>query len=144
MNCFMRNHALRVSYLFSILIILILYLRVALVTRWFRLSTDDLTMNRNTLERLFYNKTSEATARGVTVVLPTHKRNEDLKRVLQHYCKMKERIIERAIVVWNNVGEAVPEDLKSQTCPFPIIFKEQEVNSLHNRFVRYQDIKTDC
>ena len=136
---------LHVSYLsFSILIILILYLRVALLTRWFQLSTDDLTMNRNTLESLFYNKSSEATARGVTVVLLTYKRNEDLKRVLQHYCEMKEQIIDRAIVVWNNVGEAVPKDLKSQNCPFPIIFKEQEVNSLHNRFVRYQDIKTDC
>ena len=79
----------------------------------------------------------------ITVIVLTHQRNNDLQMILKNYCEMDD-IIDRVIVVWNNVGEAVPDDLRSQNCSFQIVFKEQKINSLNNRFVKFPDIRTKC
>ena len=78
-----------------------------------------------------------------TVIMPTYKRTHLLQETLEHYCTM-ETIIDRIIIVWNNVGETVPKYLQELKCPIPIVFKEQKVNSLHNRFIKYPDIQTNC
>ena len=136
------RRTLRVACLPAVLLLLLLVYFRWLSNRW---PIDEALVANIDKLKSQYNGSSGVVVpeRAITVMLLTYKRNEDLEQVLRHYCKM-EKIIDRAIVVWNNVGEAVPDDLRLKNCPFPIIFEEQEVNSLHNRFIRYQDIKTDC
>lgn len=78
-----------------------------------------------------------------TIVIQTYKRNDILHRVLTHYCTFCEA--HKILVVWNNVGQRVPKDLSIQAdscCP-TLIFLEQKVNTIRNRFYPYPEIQTE-
>ncbi len=78
-----------------------------------------------------------------TILMPSYKRTNTLKYIFDHYCVMDD-IVDQLIIVWNNVGEVVPDWLKQYNCRFPITFKEQEKNTLNNRFILYPEIQTEC
>ena len=78
-----------------------------------------------------------------TILMPSYRRTNTLQDIFDHYCVMDD-IIHQLIIVWNNVNEIVPDWLKKYKCKFPITFKEQEKNTLNNRFVLYPEIKTEC
>ena len=78
-----------------------------------------------------------------TIVIQTYKRNDILHKVLTHYCKFCDA--HRILVVWNNVDQHVPEELsdKAKDCCPMLIFLEQKVNTIRNRFYPFPEIKTE-
>ena len=48
------------------------------------------------------------------------------------------------MIVWNNVGLKIPSDIFLPDIGVPIYIIQSEVNSLNNRFLPYDVIKTDC
>ena len=78
-----------------------------------------------------------------TIVMLTYKRTATLLIVFDHYCEMPE-IIDQILVIWNNIGEPVPQELLNYPCKFPVTFLEQKENKLINRFLPYPEIKTKC
>jgi len=78
-----------------------------------------------------------------TVIIPTYKRINLLKKVLRNYCSMISHI-DSIIIVWNDVEEEIPETLKSFPCDVTIHLKREKVNSLNNRFKPFPEIRTDC
>ena len=78
-----------------------------------------------------------------TIVMPTYNRTETLSTIFHHYCEMPD-IIDQIVVVWNNIGELVPQKVQEYSCKVPIKFLLQKTNRLINRFIPYPEIKTDC
>ena len=78
-----------------------------------------------------------------TVLMPSYKRTETLHEIFDHYCVMED-VIDKILIVWNNIGVPVPENLKSYKCGFPIVFLEQKKNTLNNRFRLFPEIQTEC
>lgn len=78
-----------------------------------------------------------------TVVMLSHNRTANLFHIFKHYCKMGD-IINKFLVIWNNVGVPIPSRLQSMKCSFPIVFLPQSKNSLNNRFTPYSEIETEC
>lgn len=78
-----------------------------------------------------------------TIVIPTYKRTDNLLRIFKNYCPIK-NIIHKIIILWNNVGEDVPEKIKSKAtnCSVPVVIKIMERNSLTTRFIPYPEIET--
>ncbi|KAJ8011178.1 hypothetical protein DPEC_G00055470 [Dallia pectoralis] len=79
-----------------------------------------------------------------TVVMQTFNRTDVLLRVLNHYQAVPH--LQRIIIVWNNVGEAPPRALWDSLGPHPVpvVFKEQQVNSMRNRLQPFVEIRTDA
>ena len=77
-----------------------------------------------------------------TVIIPTYKRVELLKRILENYCKLSSQI-DSVIVVWNNIQEPIPDTLKYFKCSIPVHLKQETVNSLNNRFKPFPEIRTE-
>ena len=77
-----------------------------------------------------------------TVIIPTYKRVELLKRILESYCKLTSHV-DSIIVVWNNIQEPIPDILKYFSCSVPVHLKQEKVNSLNNRFKPFPEIKTE-
>ena len=90
------------------------------------------------LQHAFSNKFDK-----FTIVMPTYNRTETLSTIFHHYCEMPE-IIDQILVVWNNIGELVPQEVQEYSCKVPIKFLLQNANRLINRFIPYPEIKTDC
>ena len=78
-----------------------------------------------------------------TVVMPSYNRTSTLNIIFNHYCKMAD-VIDKLLVVWNNVGVPVPEELQRFQCHFPIVFLTQTKNRLNNRFIPFPEIETEC
>ena len=78
-----------------------------------------------------------------TMVTPTYKRTENLPRLFNHYCTMTD-IIHRIIILWNNVGKEVPDDIKrhADDCEVPVTVKIMPRNNLTSRFIPYKEIET--
>ena len=77
-----------------------------------------------------------------TVIIPTYKRVELLKRILENYCKLTSHI-DSIIVVWNNIEEPIPDTLKYFSCSVPVHLKQETTNSLNNRFKPFPEIMTE-
>ena len=80
-----------------------------------------------------------------TIVMPTHNRTNNLYKIFRHYCSsVPKGLVDKMLVVWNNVGEPIPSQLESTSCSFPIVFLPQSHNSLNNRFIPFDQIETEC
>jgi hypothetical protein len=83
----------------------------------------------------------------VTIIMPTFKRNDYLSRVDHPSLNVaKESFVDKLLIIWQNIGEKVPENVISNlesVCPgkYEIVFPEK--NSLNNRFKPFDQIKTD-
>ena len=78
-----------------------------------------------------------------TIVTPSFKRTENLYKLFENYCKLKE-IVHKIIILWNNVGEAVPDKVTTSAakCDIPVIIKIMPKNNLTSRFYVYPEIET--
>lgn len=78
-----------------------------------------------------------------TMVTPTYKRTANIPVLLNHYCSMTD-IIHKIIILWNNVGEIVPEEIVDQgkNCNVPVVIKIMPRNNLTSRFIPYKEIET--
>lgn len=84
---------------------------------------------------------------GCTMVILTYKREGLLPRILKHYCKVA--VLQRILVVWNNIGTPVPQTLLNMTgaresCHAEIKFVLSEENKLTNRYLPRDEIETEC
>lgn len=82
---------------------------------------------------------------GCTMVMLTYKREGLLPRILNHYCKVD--VLRRILVVWNDVGTAVPQALLNMTrgsCKANIKFILSKENRLTNRYLPRDEIGTEC
>ena len=78
-----------------------------------------------------------------TIVTPTYKRTDNLYHLFDTYCPMTD-IIHKILILWNNVGESIPEEVieYAKKCTIPVIFKIMERNNLTSRFIPFPDIET--
>lgn len=76
-----------------------------------------------------------------SIIIPTYKRVKLLKQVLENYCSLQTHV-DTIIVVWNNIKEAIPKEIKELSCKVKLVLKTPSVNSLNNRFIRYPEIRT--
>ena len=79
-----------------------------------------------------------------TLLMMTYKREAILPRVLHHYCKTP--LLDKIIVIWNNVEEAVPDHLLklNLSCAVPLLFIREKENRLTNRYKARAEIDTEC
>ena len=90
---------------------------------------------------LSQNLTLVLSDKKFSIIIPTYKRIKLLKKVLENYCSLSTHV-DTIIVVWNNVKEKVPQELKDFSCQVTLHVKAQKVNSLNNRFLHFPEIKT--
>ena len=76
-----------------------------------------------------------------TVLFITYKRTDVLALVLDFHCNFA--LVDRVIVVWNEVDKPIPENFINYNCSKELFFKRPLVNSLNNRFVPYPEIRTE-
>lgn len=78
-----------------------------------------------------------------TIVMPTYKRTENLFAIMDQYCDFTD-IIDRIMILWNNIGRLVPKDLtaRAEKCAVPVVIRVMERNNLTSRFYPYSQIKT--
>lgn len=81
---------------------------------------------------------------GCTMVMLTYRRQKLLPRILRHYCQVVS--LKKILVVWNDVGTAVPQALLNLTkeCAVKLQFVLSEENKLTNRYLPRSEIETDC
>ena len=65
-----------------------------------------------------------------------------LTQVLKNYCALSSHI-DTIIVVWNDLEVEVPAALQKFECAVSIFVKKAKVNSLHNRFLPFPEIRTE-
>ena len=76
-----------------------------------------------------------------TVLVLTFKRNDNLASVLKFYCNLA--LVDRVIIVWNDVDEAIPENFLNYGCSKEIYFMKPVTKSVNNGFVPYSEIRTE-
>jgi len=79
-----------------------------------------------------------------TIIMQTYKREKTLPNLLLHYCWA--RYLSKIVVIWNDVGVEIPENILrvKRLCPVPIVFIEETVNKMTNRYKPRPEIETDC
>ena len=77
-----------------------------------------------------------------SVIIPTYKRMLLLVKVLNNYCSLPSHI-DMIIVVWNDLETPIPESLTNFKCNATILVKKEKVNSLHNRFLPFPELRTE-
>jgi len=84
----------------------------------------------------------------ITIIMPTYKRNDflsDPKHPTLNVCKNE--LVNKLIIVWQNIGEEIPNSIKDNINDLGINdkveFKFPTKNSLNNRFYPYEYI-SDC
>ena len=87
------------------------------------------------------NFTSTIVEDKFTIVMQSYMRNDLLQRLLSHYCKIK--VIDRIIIVWNNVNVSVPDFLQNMACNRQLFYLEQHKNTIRNRFQPFSQIRTE-
>ena len=76
-----------------------------------------------------------------TVLVLTFKQNDALARVLKFYCNLA--LVDRVIIVWNEVDEAIPENFLNYKCSKEIYFIKAVTKSLNNGFLPCPEIRTE-
>ncbi|XP_028668255.1 exostosin-like 2 [Erpetoichthys calabaricus] len=79
-----------------------------------------------------------------TIIMQSYNRTDLLLKLLNHYQAVPH--LHKVIVVWNSLGEKVPQDLWESLGPHPapVVFKEQSVNRMRNRLQPFQEIETEA
>lgn len=78
-----------------------------------------------------------------TLIMQTYNRTDLLLKLLNHYQAIPH--LHKVIVVWNNVGEKMPEEMWNSLGPHPVpvIFKAQSVNHMRNRLQNFPELETE-
>lgn len=77
-----------------------------------------------------------------TLIMQSFNRTDLLLKMLNHYQAMPQ--LHSIIVVWNNVGQEMPQELWESLGPHPVsvYFKKQSVNLMRNRLQTFPEIQT--
>ncbi|XP_052521564.1 exostosin-like 2 isoform X2 [Tympanuchus pallidicinctus] len=77
-----------------------------------------------------------------TLIMQTYNRTDLLLKLLNHYQAIPH--LHKVIVVWNNIGEKMPEKMWNSLGPHPVpvIFKAQSVNHMRNRLQNFPELET--
>ncbi|XP_048801435.1 exostosin-like 2 isoform X1 [Lagopus muta] len=77
-----------------------------------------------------------------TLIMQTYNRTDLLLKLLNHYQAIPH--LHKVIVVWNNIGEKMPEKMWNSLGPHPVpvIFKAQSVNRMRNRLQNFPELET--
>ena len=76
-----------------------------------------------------------------TVVVLSYKRDNAIPVLLKHFCNAPN--VHKILLVWQNIGRAVPERFINCSCGVPYKFIYPEANVLSNRFKLYDEIETE-
>ncbi|XP_074859139.1 exostosin-like 2 isoform X2 [Carettochelys insculpta] len=85
---------------------------------------------------------SQSALDSFTLVMQTYNRTDLLLKLLNHYQAIPH--LHKVIVVWNNVGEKIPEETWNSLGPHPVpvIFKVQAANRMRNRLQIFPELET--
>ncbi|XP_019850044.1 PREDICTED: exostosin-like 2 [Amphimedon queenslandica] len=89
-----------------------------------------------------FNYSKNYTRNKFTVVMPTYNRSNQLPIIIGHYCNISN--VHKILVLWNNVGEPVPDQIKDFKCRVPVKIKIMKENNLTSRFWPYPEIETEA
>lgn len=88
---------------------------------------------------------SLALEENCTGVILTYKLARTMSKVISHYCKVS--FLQTIFVVWNNVNETIPFTLKmweTKCTSSEVKFVRPAANKLINRYLLWEEIKTNC
>nr|DBA18153.1 TPA: hypothetical protein GDO54_016435 [Pyxicephalus adspersus] len=79
-----------------------------------------------------------------TLIMQSFNRTDLLLKMLNHYQAMPQ--LHSIIVVWNNIGQATPQELWESLGPHPVpvYFKKQSTNLMRNRLQNFPEIQTQA
>lgn len=77
-----------------------------------------------------------------SIIIPTYKRMKLLLRVLNNYCALPSHV-DMIIVVWNDLETEIPPLLSGFPCNATLHVKKEKINSLHNRFLPFSELRTE-
>lgn len=85
---------------------------------------------------------SQSALDSFTLIMQTYNRTDLLLKLLNHYQAIPH--LHKVIVVWNNVGEKIPEETWNSLGPHPVpvVFKVQTVNRMRNRLQIFPELET--
>lgn len=85
---------------------------------------------------------SQSALDSFTLVMQTYNRTDLLLKLLNHYQAIPH--LHKVIVVWNNVGEKMPEEMWNSLGPHPVpvVFKVQTMNHMRNRLQIFPELET--
>ncbi|XP_025923119.1 exostosin-like 2 isoform X4 [Apteryx rowi] len=85
---------------------------------------------------------SQSALDSFTLIMQTYNRTDLLLKLLNHYQAIPH--LHKVIVVWNNVGEKIPEEMWNSLGPHPVpvVFKVQTVNRMRNRLQNFPELET--
>ncbi|POI32213.1 hypothetical protein CIB84_004036 [Bambusicola thoracicus] len=132
----MKIHLLR----FTSVVIIILLLVAGALTALLPSIKDDKVPN---FKR--ESKTQGQTALdSFTLIMQTYNRTDLLLKLLNHYQAIPH--LHKVIVVWNNIGEKMPEEVWNSLGPHPVpvVFKAQSVNHMRNRLQNFPELETEA
>ncbi|XP_036622076.1 exostosin-like 2 isoform X1 [Trichosurus vulpecula] len=132
-----RVMGIRLLRFSSIIILVLLLVAGALTTLLPNIKDDKMPTSRREAK-----PQSQSALDSFTLIMQTYNRTDLLLRLLNHYQAVPH--LHKVIVVWNNVGEKVPEDLWNALGPHPVpvIFKIQTLNRMRNRLQTFPELET--
>ncbi|NWI24065.1 EXTL2 protein, partial [Sula dactylatra] len=85
---------------------------------------------------------SQSALDSFTLIMQTYNRTDLLLKLLNHYQAIPH--LHKVIVVWNNIGEKIPEETWNSLGPHPVpvVFKVQTVNRMRNRLQNFPELET--
>ncbi|KAM6305683.1 LOW QUALITY PROTEIN: exostosin-like 2 [Aegotheles albertisi] len=85
---------------------------------------------------------SHSALNSFTLIMQTYNRTDLLLKLLNHYQAIPH--LHKIIVVWNNIGEKIPEEMWNSLGPHPIpvVFKVQTINRMRNRLQNFPELET--
>uniref|UniRef100_F7FF04 Exostosin like glycosyltransferase 2 n=1 Tax=Ornithorhynchus anatinus TaxID=9258 RepID=F7FF04_ORNAN len=132
-----RVMGIRLLRLSSVVILVLLLVAGALTALLPNIKEDKMPTSRREAKAQ-----SQAALDSFTLIMQTYNRTDLLLRLLNHYQAIPH--LQKVIVVWNNVGEKVPEDLWNSLGPHPVpvVFKMQTANKMRNRLQIFPELET--
>jgi len=85
---------------------------------------------------------SQSALDSFTLIMQTYNRTDLLLKLLNHYQAIPQ--LHKVIVVWNNIGEKIPEEMWNSLGPHPVpvVFKVQTANRMRNRLQNFPELET--
>ena len=100
------------------------------------------TASTDMFNRIFVNPSIDLSTEQFTIVILTYKRVALLRMVIPHYCDTGSKL-HKVVVIWNDVGTSIPNDIENHSCAVPLVFIKSKENKLTNRFIPYPEVETD-
>ena len=91
----------------------------------------------------FLNVKIDLNTEQFTIVIMTYKRVSLLRIIIPHYCAITSTKLHKIVIIWNDIGTDIPNDIEHQSCSVPLVLIKSKKNKLTNRYIPYSEIETD-